>query len=151
MKRFWIAGAALGLFLAASSLIAQASGPYQFYGITPCRVVDTRSTNPPPLTAATQRDFLIIGAGSCGIPSTAKAASFNTTMISPTVDGFLKIWPYGTTRPTTSNINATAGTSAIANMAVVLLTPGTYNISVVYGTAGGGTCDMAIDVTGYYQ
>jgi hypothetical protein len=149
MKRFWFAAFGLGLFFAASSLRAQASGPYQFYGITPCRVVDTRTMNPPSLTAATQRDFAIIG--SCGVPSTAKAAAFNVTMISPTVDGFLKIWPYGTTRPTTSNINATAGTSAIANMAVVLLTAGTNNISLVYGTAGGGTCDVAIDVTGYYQ
>ena len=51
-----------------------------------------------------------------------------------------------------STINASAGEPALANGAIVPLTVDpTFNVSVVYGTAGGGTTHVILDVTGYFQ
>ena len=67
------------------SKVAQAGGPYSFFPLTPCRVVDTRGpTGPqggPALAANTVRNFTIIGVNSCGVPATAKAAAMNITAI----------------------------------------------------------------------
>ncbi|MGH9369443.1 MAG: hypothetical protein ACRD3M_17450, partial [Thermoanaerobaculia bacterium] len=80
------------------------------------------------------------------------AVTFNITLVSPTQTGFLRIWPYNTTPPATSNINAPAGTSAIANGAIVSLSPDpTFQVSVVYGTAQPGTAHVVLDVSGYFQ
>ncbi|MGH9367869.1 MAG: hypothetical protein ACRD3M_09375, partial [Thermoanaerobaculia bacterium] len=78
------------------------------------------------------------------------AATLNVTMVAPTRAGFLTIWPFNTTRPLVSTINAAAGEPAIANGAIVPLTAGALSISVVYGTAQPGTSHVVIDVTGYF-
>jgi len=134
---------------------AQAAGPYQFFSVPPCRIVDTRNpvgpTGGPALAAGSPRNFPITGF--CNVPSTAKAAVLNVTLVQPTQDGFLLIWPYNTSMPTVSTINAAAGEPAIANGAIVpLTTDPNLNISVVYGTgAPGGTANVIFDVTGYFQ
>jgi hypothetical protein len=136
---------------------AQAAGPFQFFSVTPCRIVDTRNapgvTGGPALTSAIPRNFPIdVAPAACGVPNTAKAATLNVTIVSPTQDGFLTIWPYNTALPTVSTINASAGEPALANGAIVPLTtdPG-FNVSVVYGTAAAGTAHVILDVTGYFQ
>ena len=88
----------------------------------------------------------------CGVPTTAKAATLNVTLVTPSVDGFLKIWPYNTPKPGVSTINAAAGEPAIANGAIVPLTSDpNFNVSVVYGTSQPGTAHVILDVTGYFQ
>src|ERR1700733_15193200 len=81
--------------------VAQAAGPYQFFSVTPCRVADTRNavgpSGGPALTSGAVRSFPV--AGICGIPSTAKAAALNVTLVGPTQDGFITIWPFNTTMP----------------------------------------------------
>jgi hypothetical protein len=130
----------------------EAAGPYNFYSVTPCRIVDTRSvaTGGPALANGSPRNFAV--AGACGVPATATAATLNVTMVAPTKAGFLTIWPYNTTRPLVSTINAAAGEPAIANGAIVpLAADPQFQISVVYGTAQPGTTHVVIDVTGYFQ
>ena len=74
-----------------------------------------------------------------------KAVTLNVTIVSPTADGFLSIWPFNTPLPLVSTINAAAG-------AIVPLTADpSFNISVVYGTAAPGTAHVILDVTGYFQ
>jgi hypothetical protein len=84
---------------------------------------------------------------------TAQAGALNVTMVGPTGDGFLVVWPYNTGVPATSNINASAGTGAIANGCLVALTTnaGNLNISITYGSAPGNTTNVIVDITGYYQ
>ena len=136
---------------------AEAAGPYQFFSVTPCRIVDTRNapgiTGGPALTAGSPRNFPIdVAPAACGVPNTAKAATLNVTIVGPTADGFLTIWPFNTSLPTVSTINASAGEPALANGAIVPLTVDpNFNVSVVYGTAGGGTANVILDVTGYFQ
>jgi hypothetical protein len=139
-------------------LAAQGDGPFQFYSVTPCRIVDTRGaqglTGGPSLMSGTTRSFPIdVFPAACGVPSTAKAAVLNVTFVHPTLEGYLSIWPFNTPQPLVSTINASAGEPAIANGAIVpLATNGSFNVSVIYGTAvSGGTADVILDVNGYFQ
>ncbi len=70
-----------GYFVAATD-----SDALQFYPMTPCRVVDTRTgTGPlagPGLTANVARDFPIL-TSTCNIPHTARAYSLNFTAVPP--------------------------------------------------------------------
>jgi hypothetical protein len=144
-----------GLFLAAATSPAQASGPYSFYGVAPCRIVDTRNPDGPvggpALLSGNARSFPVIGY--CNVPSTAKAVTLNVTLVSPTVNGFITLYPVGGLNPSTSNVNANAGTSAIANAVVTLLSSGTggTNVTAVFGSGQSGTAHLLIDVTGYFQ
>jgi hypothetical protein len=147
----------LAAFLTASA--TEAAGPYQFFSVTPCRIVDTRGpvgfTGGPALSSGTTRSFPIsLAPAACGVPMTAQAAVLNVTLVQPSMDGFLSIWPFNTPAPLVSTINAAAGEPAIANGAIVPLTAAgpNFNISVVYGTAApGGTAHLILDVTGYFQ
>ena len=147
----------LGVIGLLAASVAEAAGPYQFFSVTPCRIVDTRGptgvTGGPALNNGSPRGFPIdVAPAACGIPSTAKAATLNVTMVQPTQDGFLKIWPYNTPSPVVSTINALAGEPAIANGAIVPLTSDpSFNITVSYGTAVPGTCHVILDITGYFQ
>src|ERR1700758_3061324 len=117
--RFLLLAGLLGLLTA----VAEAAGPYQFFSVPPCRIADTRNavgpTGGPSLAAGSPRNFPITGI--CNVPSTAKAAVLNVTLVNPSKDGFLLIWPYNTSMPTVSTINAAAGDPAIANGAIVPL------------------------------
>lgn len=125
----------------------------QFFAVTPCRTVDTRSGNGGIITASVLRQFSI--KGTCGIPATAKAVSLNATIVSPSVDGFFSLWPAGGVFPTVSTINFLAGEPALANGAIVPLAasaPPAVDLSVAYGTGNGnGTTHAVLDVTGYFQ
>lgn len=144
-----------GGFALLGTQAAQGAGPYQFFSVPPCRIVDTRNpvgpTGGPALAAGSPRNFPITGL--CNVPTTAKAAVLNVTLVGPTKDGFLLIWPYNTSMPVVSTINAAAGEPAIANGAIVpLTTDPSLNISVVYGTGSpGGSANVILDVTGYFQ
>ena len=147
----------VGVLAVVSTAQAQGAGPYNFYSVTPCRLADTRNpsnaqgTGGPSLAAGAPRNFPI--AGQCGVPTDAKAAALNVTVVSPTLEGFIKIWPYNTPLPAVSTINFAAGEPAIANGAIVpLAADATFHISVVYGTAvPGGSADLILDVTGFFK
>jgi hypothetical protein len=143
----------LGLFTAA----AEAGGPYQFYSVPPCRIVDTRNpvvsngTGGPALPHGAIRNFPITGL--CNVPSTAKAAVLNVTIVGPSNYGFLTVWPFNTAVPPVSTINFDAGESALANGAIVpLTTDPNSNVSAYCAIAGGtGSLNLILDVTGYFQ
>jgi len=140
--------------------VASAAGPYQFFSVTPCRIADTRgngftgASGPPSLAGGAPRNFPV--AGLCGLPGGANApaaVALNVTAVGPTLEGFLKIWPFNTTVPAVSTINFAAGEPAIANGAIVpLSSDATFQISIVYGTgAPGGNVNVILDVTGYFK
>jgi hypothetical protein len=150
-------------FVAAVS-VATAAGPFQFFSVTPCRIVDTRPGfgfggvfGPPALPSGGPRSFPITG--QCGIPSDAKAVALNVTVTSPTLEGFIKIWPSNQGQPPVSTINFAAGEPAIANGAIVPLaldnqgnTVAGNQITVVYGAlTAGGTTHLILDVTGFFK
>jgi len=135
--------------LAAVSAAAQA-GPFQFFAVAPCRVVDTRnpnSTNGGPIFSTnTQRNFAI--RGSCGVPTTAKAVSLNVTVVAATAASFLTLWPSGSARPVVSTINFSQTDPALANGAIVGLSTAAADLSVYNNF---GNVHVILDVNGYFQ
>ena len=150
-----VLGVALGLLV---SKAAQAGGPYSFFPLTPCRVVDTRGPvgpqGGPALAANTIRSFTVINVNSCGVPSTAKAAAMNITIVSPTDVGDLRIWPYQSPVPLASVINFSTADFALANGVLIpLANISGIDISVQNDMPPGsaGTVNLVVDVTGYFQ
>jgi hypothetical protein len=149
--RSLLLGAGLVMVLSA---VAEAAGPYQFFSVTPCRIVDTRRPNGvtggPSLGNQVVRNFPI--GGQCGVPSTAKAAVLNVTIASPTNAGYLILYPFNTTQPLVSTINWAAGEPALANGAIVPLSADpTFQLAVYSELYGGGNVHLILDVTGYFQ
>jgi hypothetical protein len=121
-----------------------------FYTIAPCRVADTRnptgSLGGPALAAGKQRTFLL--AGSCGIPSGARALSLNITVTSPTVMGDLRLFPGGSTAPVSTVINYRAGQTRANNAIAALGGGGSLNVLCDQTS---GTVQLIIDVNGYFE
>jgi Lamin Tail Domain len=118
--------------------------------LTPCRIVDTRGPNGPAggpaLVAGAIRDFPV--AGICGVPFSAKAVAVNLTVVQPSADGYLTLYPSGAPLPLASTLNFRAGTVKANNATSVLGNGG--SVAVFYG-AGGGTTHFLLDVTGYFE
>ena len=157
-NRRLVSALALALpFVAAGAFSRPAEAQLQFFAVTPCRAVDTRSGYGGIIPAATERKLIIKNV--CGIPGTAKAVSLNATIVTPTIDGFFSMWPSGGVFPVVSTINFLAGEPALANGAIVPLAAspvacplGNCDLSVAYGTASGlGSTHAVLDVTGYFQ
>jgi serine protease len=126
------------------------SGPYQYYPLSPCRVVDTRgatSTNGGPIFGSNAtRNFQIRGL--CGVPTTAKAVSLNVTITGATQSSYLSVWPSGQARPVVSMLNFEAADPALANGILVGLSTAAQDLSVYNNF---GSVHVIIDVTGYFQ
>jgi hypothetical protein len=135
-----------------SAAPAFADGPFRFFPITPCRMVDTRTTNGPAFTANQTRNFTIQGV--CGIPVNAKAVVLNATIIGPSTDGYITLFPSNVAKPLAANLVYKAGEPALANGAIVALsTSATNDLSVfVFLSAAvpGAQAHLALDTTGYF-
>ncbi|HTV65777.1 MAG TPA: YncE family protein [Bryocella sp.] len=124
---------------------APGTGTLQFYPLTPCRLVDTRSNQQGgTLQAGQERDYPI--AGNCGIPASAQAYSFNVTVIPPHGGlDYLTVWPMGEQQPFVSTLNDYTGT-IVANAAIV--PAGSNNATAFY--PNDNNTDLLVDVNGYF-
>jgi hypothetical protein len=155
------------LFAAATFLTvsaARAAGPFQFFSVTPCRLVDTRGPTAvnggPILSHGVIRNFAVWGSNatllpSCGIPAdgTVKAVTLNVTVVNPTSLGHLTAFPYNTSVPLVSTINYNQGEPALGNGAIVPVTnDASFQISILPVLIGSGnTVHAIIDITGYFK
>lgn len=121
-----------------------------FYPLTPCRVADTRNPNGPLggpyLQSGQQRDFPVLLATSCNIPSGAQAYSMNFTVF-PRMGGplgYLTVWPAGQPQPLVSTLTDLTGT-IVANAAIV--PAGTGGDIDAYAS---NDTDLVIDINGYF-
>ena len=126
-------------------------GSLAFVGMTPCRVVDTRSGQgfpgafgPPSLVAGASRTFPIQSSASCTIPSIAQAYSFNITVVPSTPTGFITAYPTGQPVPLAATLVWDHG-ALTSNAAVV--TGGTSGSIDVFTNSA---TDIVIDINGYY-
>jgi DNA-binding beta-propeller fold protein YncE len=119
-----------------------------FYPLTPCRVADTRFPNgklgSPYLTGGQQRDFPILNASACNIPSDAAAYSLNFSVVPHGPLFYMTVWPKGQSQPVVSTLNDIPG-QIIANAAIVAA--GTGGDVLVYPT---NDTDLVIDINGYF-
>lgn len=114
----------------------------KFYVLTPCRLLDTRSTTP--LQSGTTRTFT--ASGKCGVPAGATSISVNVTAVTPPSTGFLTLYAGTGSPPNTSTINFIAGKTLANNALVRLLTD---QFSAYYN--GAGYLDFLVDVNGYFR
>ena len=129
-----------GAVAALANIATPASTQDSYVKIAPCRVVDTRSTNPPKLAGL--RTFTI--AGKCGIPAAATSVATNATLINPSGNGFLRAWAAGQPESNTI-INFTKGQSINSAPILPLGSGGAIAVRIYNATA-----DFAVDVAGYY-
>jgi hypothetical protein len=120
------------------------SPPIQYHPLTPARIMDTRLGGAPLGPGATL-DVQVTGQG--GVPSTGvTAAAINVTATDATAQSFLTIYPTGSTRPGTSNLNFLAG-KTVPNL--VKMAVGTAGKITVYNAQG--NTQVIFDVQGYWS
>jgi len=114
-----------------------------FVGITPSRLLDTRTTGRGPLGPGATLEVPVAGAG--GIPEGVTSVVLNVTVNQPTApDSFLTLFPAGTARPVASNLNFVAG-ETVANLVVVRVQNGRV---AIYNNAG--ATHVIADVQGWF-
>ena len=119
---------------------------------TPLRVIDTRPAEPAALaTKGKTTSFVpVLGAGAprpCpgGAAGAADGVLLNVTATEPSADGFLTVYPCGTTPPTVSNVNFKAGDTR-PNLVDVKLAAD-KSVCVTSNTS----THVIVDLLGWYQ
>jgi alpha-tubulin suppressor-like RCC1 family protein len=121
--------------------------PGMFKSTAPTRLLDTRSGlgAPKQQVASAGHVALLVGNGS-PVPPNAAAVVLNVTATKVTKTGFVTVYPTGSTKPTVSNLNYTAGRT-VPNLVTVALGTGS---SVTLYNGSSGPADLIADVAGYY-
>ena len=132
-----------------SDTVVTAAGPILFYTLAPCRIADTRSTDPPALNANSDRDFDV--AGRCQVPSDALAVAINVTTVLQTDGGNLRLYPAGGTVPLASTINFAAGRARANNAIVPLGQGGRIGVRCDMPPGSSGQTHFLLDVSGYFR
>jgi len=139
--------AAAGFELWALPVIALDNGA-DFYTVAPCRIYDSRLTTA--LSSGVSRMIPI--AGSCGVPSTARAVALTLTVVGSTNSGNLTLYPGATDGPATSSINFGTGVTRGNNGLFPLGTGvGLGALEARATLSGGGQVHLLLDVSGYFQ
>jgi hypothetical protein len=127
-------------------LTGSASKSGAFAPVPPGRVLDTRTSLGAVGPVSAQGDITVQIAGRGGIPPTgASAAALNLTATDTLATGFVQAYPAGTSPPTGSSLNFTAGQTVPNLVLVPLSADGT--ITLHNGSAG--TVQLVADVYGY--
>jgi Right handed beta helix region len=116
--------------------------------VNPHRLLDTRAgTGAAKAPVAKDGQISLKVAGSGPVPASGVAAvALNVTATDSTTIGFLTVWPDGSPRPATSNLNF--GTRQTVPNLVIVKVPADGKID--FYNNSGGTSDVVADVEGYY-
>ena len=149
-------GAAIAVTLGGGGLLtasAAGSGSQSaFTAIAPCRIMDTRATStvgprPVALGAGETYSITTFGTnGNCTLPNGLTALALNVTVVGPTADSYLTVFPAGGTVPTASNLNFVANQAPVPN-AVTVAVADDGRISFYNN---GGSVNVIADVVGYF-
>ncbi len=125
------------------------SMPGSFSALTPTRLLDTRSavgvTTTTPIAANGVVDLQVTGRGN--VPLTGVGAVIlNVTVVTPTRQGYLTVYPTGGAAPTASNVNFTPG-QVVPNLVVAKVGTGGR---VSLQNASLGATHVVADVAGYF-
>jgi spore germination protein YaaH len=120
----------------------------RFVGLSPTRVVDTRSglALSGPFTNGVARTFPLAGHG--GVAANATAVTGTITVTGQTSAGYLSIGPFAATLSRSSVVNTPLGDARAAGFTVALNNSGP--VSAMWHGASGSKANVIIDVTGYF-
>jgi hypothetical protein len=130
------------------SLIPDGGGA-GFHPLTPTRITDTRPGSGYPnaghiLGPGATLSVQVTGVG--GVPASgAIVAVLNVTATSTTSSSYLTVWPNGSTRPPTSDVNWVAGRT-VPNLVIAQLGAG----GQVQLLNKAGSANVVVDLLGYY-
>jgi alpha-tubulin suppressor-like RCC1 family protein len=113
-----------------------------YTGQSPVRILDTRSPSAP-LAAHATRNVQVTGHG--GVPSGVTSVVLNLTGLSSTQGGYVTVYPTGTTRPATSNLNLIAHQTAAVLVVAKLSSAGQLTLY-----SNGGPTNVILDVAGWF-
>src|SRR5262249_10745601 len=141
----------------STHLIADVVGYYDAPGATagalytpvvPTRLLDTREPTGVKSTPFGAGESLTLSmAGMTGLPADASAGVVNVTSAGTTAEGFVTLWPTGTTRPNASNLTPQPGVTR-ANLTVARLgTTGPDKAFDIFNNSA--STDLVIDLVGY--
>ena len=129
----------------------------RYVPLTPSRLMDTRNGTGTCLNSTTpqstachplsgnQTDMLAV-TNRGGVPLTGvNSVELNVTVVNPSNAGYLTVYTTGTSQPTVSNLNFSAG-ETISNR--VIVAPGSGYVSI-YNFSG--NVDVVVDVNGWYN
>jgi len=117
-----------------------AAGGLSLYGVTPCRVLDTRlPAGSPPITSLD----VAVSSSPCGISATAQAYVLSVTVVPPGPLGYLTLWPQGQAQPYVSTLNALDG-AVTSNLAIVPTINGSISVFPSNPT------HVIMDISGYF-
>lgn len=114
-----------------------------FEPLSPTKLLDTRTSSA--IGAGLTRTVQVTGLA--GVPADATAVVVNVTVVSPSVGGYLIVYPNGAPRPGVATITFPAK-QTIANLATVKI--GSLGRIVVFNSTGAAR-HVLLDVTGYYR
>jgi hypothetical protein len=141
-----------GYYSASAAPDANGAAGLLFYPLaSPARLLDTRSgatacsTPQAPLAAnSTRTQAAQVTCAGSTVPATALAIFGNATVVTPSANGYIILYPSGEARPVVSNLNYLQGQ----------IVPNAFNVSL---GAGGAfdiytptTTDFIIDMSGYF-
>lgn len=123
---------------------AAAEGGSRFTGVSPVRVLDTRTGLGAPKRPVPARGTITVDLAS-RVPAGTTAVVLNLTGIAPTSGSYVTVYPAEAARPVVSNLNLAAN-EVRANAVTVAL--GASRSLSLYNNAG--NINLAADLAGYY-
>jgi PKD repeat protein len=120
-----------------------------FVALAPHRLLDTRNGTGAPKTKVGPggQVSLAVAGGQTGIPAGGlTAVVLNVTVTNSTAGGYLTVYPDGTSLPSTSSLNFTAGETIPNLVTVPVGADGKVNLYNHFGSV-----DVVADVEGYYR
>jgi hypothetical protein len=141
----------VGSVIVPSFAITSSGDRAIFEPLAPARILNTRPSGPPvggtlgPVTNGQTFELQVTGAG--GVPADATAVVMNVTFADAVANGFITVFPTGTTRPDASNLNTVQNGPPVPNLVTVKL--GTGGKVSFYNF--GGNVNLIADVAGYYR
>lgn len=122
--------------------------PGAFVSVAPARLLDTRTgTGAPKSPVGASRTARLQVTGTGGLPASGVAAVvMNVTAVTPSAGGFVTAYPTGTSQPTASNLNFSAGQTIPNLVAVKVGDDGRVSLT----NNAPGTVQLIADVAGYF-
>ncbi|WP_084735362.1 RCC1 domain-containing protein [Actinophytocola xinjiangensis] len=117
-----------------------------FVALEPRRVLDTRTGLGGRTGAVGPGQAIVVDLSSSAIPASTTAVVLNVTVVSPTRETYVTVYPDGQARPTVSNLNVAAGD--IRSNQVTVAVSGEGRIALYNNT---GNAHLVADLSGRYE
>jgi PKD repeat protein len=134
-----------------ANAVIQVMPPGDYYTVTPCRLLDTRTAEGgnAPVPSNTDRVLDVVGVTRCGVSPLATAVAINVTVTQTTGQGHVTVYPADAPQPPNSSTLNFGANMTRANNAIAVLSPD-GRIKLRPFVAPAGSTHLIVDVTGFF-